>query len=39
MFLGILSIVVFFESKDIDYMSNLGLMKGYLLVGKELIVV
>lgn len=25
------------ESQDIDYMTNLGLMKGHLLVGKELI--
>ncbi|MDE5093783.1 MAG: hypothetical protein O4804_05910 [Trichodesmium sp. St11_bin5] len=37
MFLGTPSIAVSPESKDIDYMSNLGLMKGHLLVGKELI--
>ncbi len=37
MFLPTTSIAVYPESKDIDYMTNLGLMKGHLLVGKELI--
>ncbi len=38
MFLPTSSIAVSPESKDIDYMTNLELMKGNLLVGKELIV-
>ncbi len=37
MFLSTPSVAVAPESKDIDYMTNLGLMKGHLLVGKELI--
>ena len=37
MFLPTPSLAVDSESKDVDYMTNLGLMKGHLLVGKELI--
>ncbi|NEQ38570.1 MAG: hypothetical protein F6K40_20780 [Okeania sp. SIO3I5] len=38
MVLGTPSIAVYPDSKDIDYMTNLALMKGHLLVGEELIV-
>ncbi|MGB3510421.1 MAG: hypothetical protein WBA93_14540 [Microcoleaceae cyanobacterium] len=36
-FLPAPSMAVSSEEKDVDYMTNLGLMKGHLLVGKELI--
>lgn len=38
MFLPTPSLAVDSESKDVDYMTNLALMKGHLIVGKELIV-